>query len=177
MNITGRVSLVQINVLNDIKIFCDKIYDKYAIKSEEGKLIACGEGKFYNVENMNEITQLNLGKNYYFDEINNYYIKCHEKCEICSRKFNNTHMNCDLCIENYYIRNDNCLPISECEYNYYYDKNYSLKCINRDEHCPDFKPYENITTKECIENCSIDEYNKECNPTNNKIAIKNKRHL
>ena len=58
MNITGRVALVQINVLNDINIFCDKKYDQYALKSKEGKLIACGEGKFYDVENVNEITQL-----------------------------------------------------------------------------------------------------------------------
>ena len=68
MNITGRVALLQINVLNDIKIFCDKKYDEFAIKSKEGILIACGEGKFYDVENMNEITQLNLGSNYFFDK-------------------------------------------------------------------------------------------------------------
>ena len=172
MNITGRVALIQINILNDIKVFCDKKYDKFGIKSKEGKLIACGEGKFYNVENVNEITQLNLGKNYYFDKNKNCYIKCHEKCQTCSREFNNTHMNCDLCIENFFIRNDNCLSIPKCEYNYYYDKDLNLKCINKDEHCPDFKPYENITTKECIENCSIYEFNKECIPTNNIIAIK-----
>ena len=171
MHITGRVALVQINVLNETKIFCDKKYDEFAIKSKEGKLIACGEGQFYDVENMNEITQLNLGKNYYFDKTKNYYIKCHEKCKTCSRKFNDTHMNCDICIENYFIRNDNCLAISECEYNYYYDKDLSLICINRAEHCPDFKPFENSTTKECIQNCNINEYNKECAPTNNIIAI------
>ena len=172
MNITGRVALVQINVLNDTKVFCDKKYDKFAIKSKEGKLIACGEGPFYDVENMNEITQLNLGKNYYFDNSKNCYIKCHEKCRTCSRRFNDTHMNCDICIENFFIRNDNCLNISECKYNYYYDKDLSLKCISKDEYCPDFKPYENIKTKECIQNCSIYELNKECNPTNNIIAIK-----
>ena len=101
-----------------------------------------------------------------------YILNCHEKCKTCSRKFNDTHMNCDVCIENYFIRNDNCLNISKCEYNYYYDKDLNLKCINKDEHCPDFKPYENITSKECIENCSIYEYNKRCIPTNNKISIK-----
>ena len=171
-NITGRIAVVQINILNDIKVFCDKKYDEYAIKSKEGKLMACGEGKFYEVENANEITQSNLGKNYYFDKSKNYYIKCHEKCQTCSRKYNTTHMNCDLCIENFFIRNDNCLNISKCKYNYYYDKDLSLKCINKNEHCPDFKPYENIKTKECIQNCSLYEYNKECDPTNNKIAIK-----
>ena len=95
MNITERVAFVQINALNDIKVFCDKKYDEFARISKEGKLIACGEGKFYEVENMNEITQLNLGKNYYFDKNNNYYIKSHEKCKTCSRKFDATYMNCD----------------------------------------------------------------------------------
>ena len=32
MNITGRVALVQINVVNDIKVFCDKKYDEFARK-------------------------------------------------------------------------------------------------------------------------------------------------
>ena len=171
MNITGRIALVQINVLNNINVFCDKKYDQYALKSKEGKFIGCGEGKFYDVENVNEITQLNLGKNYYFDNIKNYYIKCHEKCKTCSRKFNDTHMNCDVCIDNYFIQNDNCYEISKCEYNYYYDKDLNLKCINKDSYCPDFKPYENSITKECLQNCNINEFNKKCNPTNNRISI------
>ena len=170
-DITGRVALVQINVLNDTKVFCDKKYDKYALKTNEGKLIACGEGTFYDVENVNEITLLNLGMNYYFDYNKNAYIKCHERCKTCSREFNDTNMNCDTCIDNFFIRDDNCLEISKCDYNYYYDENLDLKCINRDTYCPDFKPYENAFTKECIQNCSINEFNNVCNPTNNKISI------
>ena len=81
-------------------------------------------------------------------------------------------MNCDLCIENFFIRNDNCYRISECDYNYYYDKDLELKCINRDFYCPDFKPFEDKETKECIQNCSIDQFKNECNPTNNMISIK-----
>ena len=38
-------------------------------------------------------------------------------------------------------------------------------------YCPDFKPYENAFTKECIENCSILDININCNPTNNLISI------
>ena len=170
-NITGRVALVQINVLNNIKVFCDKKYDEFALRTKEGELIACGQGTFYNVENMNEITQLNLGINYYFDNIKNCYIKCHQKCKTCSREFNDTNMNCDLCLDNYFIEDDNCFEISECEYNYYYEEDLNLKCISRDNHCPDFKPYENAITKECIENCSINEFNNKCNPTNNINSI------
>ena len=171
LNITGKTALVQINVLNNIKVFCDKKYDnEFSIKNDEGKYIACGTN-FYDVENDNEITQLNLGINYYFDKSKNSYIKCHEKCKMCSREYNNTNMNCDECFENYFIRNDNCLEISKCDYNYYYDFNLNLICINRDFSCPDFKPYEKSETKECIQNCTIDEFNNICNPTNNLISI------
>ena len=84
-------------------------------------------------------------------------------------EFNETNMNCDICIENYFIRDNNCFEISKCYYNYYYDKELNLKCINRDTCCPDFKPYENNKTK--VQNCSIYEFNNRCNPTNNIISI------
>ena len=171
MNITGKSALVPIYIFDDIKVFCDKKYDEFALK-QDNRFIDCGEGVFYDVENVNEITQLNLGINYYFDNIKNSYIKCHEKCKTCSREFNNTNMNCDECIDNYFIRDDNCLEISKCEYNYYYDTDLNLNCINRNIYCPDFKPYENKFTKECIENCSLSEFNRVCNPTNNKVSIK-----
>ncbi len=171
MNITGRVSLVQIKVLNDLRVFCDKKYDNTSMLNEEGKLMTCGDGKFYEVENDNEITQLDLGSKYYFDNQNNYFIKCHKRCKTCSRKFTNTEMNCDECFENFYIRDDNCLEIPECDYNFYYDSELNLRCINRDISCPDTKPYENKDTKECIRNCEINEFKNLCNPTNNMISI------
>ena len=80
-------------------------------------------------------------------------------------------MNCDECIDNHFIRNDNCLEISNCSYNYYYDKNFNLNCIDINSFCPDFKPYENKFTKECIENCDIKDLNISCNPTNNLISV------
>ena len=173
LNIIGKVSLVQINVLNDIKVFCDKKYDEFALKNENDIYIACGGevGIFYDIDNANEITQLNLGINYYFDNNKNSYIKCHQRCKTCSREYNDTNMNCDECIDNFFIRDDNCLEISNCSYNYYYDEELNLKCINRSIHCPDFKPYEQKITKECIENCSIDLLNNICIPTNNIISI------
>ena len=151
MNIPGKAALVPINVLEDIKVFCDKNYDEFAFK-KDNELLACGEGIFYDVDNANEISQLKLGNNYYFDNLKNSYIKCHERCKTCSREFNSTNMNCDECIDNYFVRDDNCLEISKCEYNYYYDTDLNLNCINRNIYCPDFKPYENKFTKECIEN-------------------------
>ena len=172
MNIIGRAALVQINVLNDTKIFCDKKYDNTTLKTKKGKFINCGEGKFYEViddDGQDKITQYGL-EDYIFDDNKNVFFKCHERCKTCSKEFNITSMNCNECFENYFLRNGNCLQISNCSYNYYYDNNLDIKCINV---CPDFKPYENSTTKECIEECNIDELNtNKCNPTNNLIAIK-----
>ena len=142
-NMTGKVALVQINALNDIKVFCDDKYKDTAIKNEGGQYITCGEGKFYDIENENEITQINLGNKYYFDANRNVYIKCHEQCKRCSKAYNDTNMNCDECYENFFLRNGICLEISECDYNYYYDINLKLICINRENYCPDFKPFEN----------------------------------
>ena len=113
MNITGRVALVQINVFNDIKVFCDEKYSNSSLKNKEGNYLTCGKGIFYDVYNGNEITQLNLGINYYFDIKINSYIKCHKRCKTCSRIYNSTNMNCDECFENFFIRNDNCLEIAK----------------------------------------------------------------
>ena len=171
-NIAGKVALVQINVLNDTKVFCDDKYKDTAIISTEGQYITCGEGKFYDIENDNEITQINLGDDYYFDINKNVYIKCHELCKSCSKAYNYTNMNCDECYENYFLRDGICLEISECEYNYYYDNNLKLICINKENYCPDFKPFENKNTKECIEKCDIIDLNNSiCGPTNNPISI------
>ena len=171
MNITGKVALVQINILDDINVFCDKKYDDSTIKNEYGDYLTCGEGKFYEVENGDEITQYLLGINYFFDYNRSVYIKCHEKCKTCSKEYNETNMNCDECHENYFLRNGICLVISNCGNNYYYDNDLSLKCLDRETSCPDFKPYEDNITKECIKDCNIDEFNDKCNPTNNLISI------
>ena len=169
-NLTGRVALLQINVLNDTKIFCDEKYNQSSIKTKEGKYLTCGNGTYYDVANENEITQLYLGINYYFDYDKNSYFKCYYKCKTCSKEYNDTNMNCDECFENYFLRDGLCLEISKCEHNFYYDHDLNLKCINPDTSCPDFKPYEDSTTKECIEKCDIDEYNNICNPTNNLVS-------
>ena len=171
LNITGKTALVQINVLNDTKVFCDEKYDNTALKNKEGKSITCGDGKFYDIMNVNEITQINPGNKYYYDSDKKIYIKCHDKCKKCSKEYNITNMNCNECYDKFFLRNGNCLEISECDNNYYYDINYDLHCIKKETYCPDFKPYENISTKECIEKCNIEEFNINCTPTNNPISI------
>ena len=172
LNITGRVALVQINILNDTKVFCDKKYDNTAIKSiNDNRLLTCGYGLFFDVENDNEITQLNLGINYYFDKNKNAFIKCHKRCKTCSKEYNDTNMNCDTCYDNFFQRDGFCLEMPKCKYIYYYDNNLDLKCVEYGYPCPDFKPDEAKSTKECIEKCKIEDYKKNCFPTNNHVSI------
>ena len=171
-NITGRVALLQIIVLNDTQIFCDDIYNETALRNEKGEYITCGNGKFYDVDNANEITQRHLGSKYYFNKNKNEYIKCHEKCKRCSKAYNDTNMNCDECFDNFFLRDGICLDDSICDYKYYYDIDLKLTCIDKDKFCPDFKPFEDAITKECIEKCDINDLNNNiCNPTNNPISI------
>ena len=102
-NIIGKAALVQINIFDDIKIFCDKKNDKTCLKSNN-ICLTCGEGKYYDVENANEITQLLIGENYYFDNNKKVFIKCHERCKKCSKEYNSTNMQCDECLnETYYF--------------------------------------------------------------------------
>ena len=165
-NIIGRTSLLEINILDDIKVFCDEKYNENDKKYCDNKI-------FYDVENANEITQKLIGENYYFDYNKNVYIKCHQRCKKCSKEYNLTNMQCDKCINetHFFNRNGNCLEYSNCNNNYFYDKNFDIICINKSNSCPDFKPYELTSTKECINKCDISEFSHKCNPTNNNISI------
>ena len=175
-NIIGKAALIQINVLNDIKVFCDEVNDFSCLKNNNEKCLTCGKVKFYNVENANEITQKLLGENYYFNDKNNSYIKCHKRCKNCSNEYNENddkNMYCFECLNStyFFLRDNNCLEKSYCEYNYYYDNNLDLHCTNSLHYCPDNKLYESILTLECIEKCNFDELNYTCIPTKNTKAF------
>ena len=84
-------------------------------------------------------------------------------------------MQCDEWLYNatfFFSKEKNCLEIPYCKFNFYYDYNFDLICINKTNTCLDFKPYELSTTKECIEKCNLNEMGFKCNPSNNIISIK-----
>ena len=173
-DIIGKVALLQINVLNDFKVSCDKKFNEFAIKNEyyPYNYIACGGGKFYDIINDNEITQFYPYENYFFDINKNFYIKCNKNCKTCSKEYNYTNQNCDSCYENHILRNGNCFEKPYCSYNYYYS-DLKVICLNKEDHCLNNKPFEDKLTKECIEFCNISDFNVKCNPTNNPISIQN----
>jgi hypothetical protein len=82
-------------------------------------------------------------------------------------------MYCYECLNStyFFLRDNNCLEKSYCEYNYYYDSNLDLHCINSLHYCPENKPYETILTLECIEKCNFNELHYKCIPTKNNKAI------
>ena len=174
LNIIGKAALIQINIHDDIKVFCSQEYDESCFKLNNSTCITCGDGKFYDVENANEITQKLVGENYYFDSNKNVYIKCHPRCKKCSAEYNDTNMECDECLnsEKYKLTNDKmCLEENHCENNYFYDNNFDLHCVNLSESCPDNKPFELKASKECIKYCELSEFGNICNPTNNIYSI------
>ena len=60
----------------------------------------------------------------------------------CSNEYNETNMQCDECInsEKYKLRDDKmCLEDNYCKYNYFYDYNFDLKCVNITDSCPNEK--------------------------------------
>ena len=120
LNIIGRVALIQINITNDIKVFCDKKYDNTCVKSKGGKCLTCGEGTFYDVENANEITQFLIGENYYFDKNKKVFIKCHKRCKNCEKEYSLTNMECLECLNttSFYLRDGNCLEKPNFIYNF-----------------------------------------------------------
>ena len=69
-----------------------------------------------------------------------------------------------------------CLHYKDCSYSYYYFPLDSFcqnkTCLGKDEICPDFVPYETISTKECVESWSYEELrNLTCKPSNIQAVI------
>ena len=107
--------------------------------------------------------------NYYLDQ--NLFKKCYFKCETCSEKGTEEKMNCASC-DNIKYKLDqiskNCIiHIQKCDYNFYYE-NENLICLEKNELCPIYIPYELIESKECIELCSGKDFINSICKTNNQ---------
>ena len=109
---------------------------------------------YYLIENTKNCTN-NLPLHYYFDKISKIFRKCYYKCDNCEIGGNETNMNCISC-KKFYKYNSTILRCTEnCPYKYfYYDNNKNLVCLKLNELCPDYLPFENITTKECLADCN-----------------------
>ena len=102
--------------------------------------------------------------------------KCHELCSKCSNGPTENSMNCDYCIEGYYLKIDNfsiknCFPNNEIiSNNYvkkYLDKNIFYKCYELCGTCDDTGNSTNMNCLTCIDELKYeyDEKNKYCFPS------------
>ena len=101
--------------------------------------------------------------------------KCHELCSKCSNGPTENSMNCDYCIEGYYLKIDNfsiknCFPNNEIISNNYVqkdlDKNIFYKCYELCGTCDDIGNSINMNCLTCIDELKYeyDEENKYCFP-------------
>ena len=98
---------------------------------------------------------------YILDLFNKILGKCHISCKSCIKGSDNYSSNCQTCNENFELNEDNnCFY----KYNYYFNETINqIIYLLSNELCPDILPYEIVSTKECVENCEIEEFiNKKC---------------
>ena len=67
---------------------------------------------YYKTEDSetNCILESLIPHNYYKNETDNIYYKCHQNCYNCTGHPESTNMNCLSCTENYYKFTDGCYP-------------------------------------------------------------------
>ena len=122
-------------------ISCDSCFGENT--TQNTNCIECSL-KYYKTEdsNTNCILESLIPKNYYKNETDSIYYKCHQNCYNCTEKYNYefNDMHCLTCLANYYFLegSNNCYNINLTENGYYLDiYNYLIE--------PKFK--------KCYENC------------------------
>jgi len=133
-------------------------------------------GPIINDTNMNCISCQN---NYYITEdtnscydkvIDNYYLdgnilrRCHNNCKSCySKQINETHMNCKICQNNYYITEDTNSCYDKVIDNYYLDGNILRRCYEKCKSCYSKQINEiHMNCKSCFNNYYITEDTNSC---------------
>ena len=131
----GRTSFYNFTISNSISGNNDNSCNDNCKVCYNSICIKC-QSEFKIIEDTN-ICQTEIPNNYYFDENNNIYRKCHENCKSClqgpifsSDELEIEDTNCDECKEDYYkIENtNNCININNIPETYYFDSNKKLVC-------------------------------------------------
>ena len=80
--------------------------------------------------------------------------KCHQNCKTCKGGFDDTNMNCNLCITDYYkiYGTDNCYSEDLINQGYYLKDNFFYPCEENCLTCSDKKEIKdnNIITNNCL---------------------------
>ena len=128
--------------------------------------------KYVNYEQTNCIDEI-PDKFFLYDSLNGIIEKCHELCSKCTIGPTTKSMNCDYCIDGYYLRVDNsdtknCYPNNQIIPKNYFQKNIEkniyYKCYDLCATCDDFGDTINMNCLSCIQEqqYEYDEKNKFC---------------
>jgi hypothetical protein len=107
-------------------------------------------------------------KNFYFNEITEYYELCYKSCASCEYAGDGNQNNCTECDVDLIFEPEkntqNCVAL--CSYFYYYNSHNQYKCTTLPQ-CPDDFNYLVRVRRKCIDNCEKDkiykfQYNGEC---------------
>ena len=120
----------------------------------------CPTGKYKFFEERN-ICVDTLQENYYLDHQDNIYKKCYNLCKRCSQAGDETHNNCQECINNYkFLNDDSSVPpnncYEQCTYNYYYFNAEGQYTCSSSNSCP--TQYSKLIDplNKCIDDCKND---------------------
>ena len=117
----------------------------------------------------------NIPNGYYLlNSLNKIIEKCHISCEKCEKGPDGNSNNCLTCHVNFELKKDNnCLY----KYNFFFNETLDeIIYLLANQYCPEILPYEIIETKECVNNCEIDEFiDKKC--TINYISENNLKSI
>ena len=129
------ITVCQENCTCDIKtIFCTGCIENYI---------------FYNSRSY--CTLVEDFRGIFYDQYNDMYFDCYEKCKTCSKKgYSDQDMGCLSCYEEngYYMEDDKCIE-KICENLFYYDKDTGIKTCIEGDSCPEEYPILNSDTKQC----------------------------
>ena len=144
------VSNNETNILSLCHSSCKTCNNKYT--DNDTNCLICSSGYFKTEEsNTNCILESQIKPNYYKNEYNYIYYKCHENCFNCTSGFNilNGNMNCIMCQEGFYKLNgtDNCYNMTFLNKSYYFKDNMFFNC---DENCLTCSEGKNETSNNCL---------------------------
>ena len=156
--------------LNDSYMNCLSCKNEYKLYPKTKNCLNCP--KYVNFEQTECSNEIPPGF-YLYDSELGIIEKCHPFCSICSIGPSPDSMNCDYCIEGYYLKidkmnNKNCFQNNEIiEDNYFQkdiDKKIFYECYDLCGSCDNFGNSTNMNCLTCISKYQYDEEGKYCFP-------------
>ena len=137
-------------IIKDCDLACNTCFDEGNINNTN--CISCNFGYFKTEDSDSNCILKNLIPiNYYKNQTNNIYYKCHENCYNCTNGYISDNMNCITCKHNYYFifgdNKSNCYDKTLINNGYYFKDNLFYLCDNNCLTCSEGK---NESSNNCL---------------------------